>query len=173
MARVLFQEQATYKTPTHKMIPCVPEKSLVMSNEIESLIKNIPICKTNSEAPKTVDAFEKLLALQTSRSSMPTNYAWILLRLLSHGKVPLPSRYEENDTAIPFWSEYQSFIAEKHTPHNGVGYAPLVHQAHVNSAYSHEEMHRNIICTWSVIFSARNSPRAVFHSKASCVAFTR
>ena len=116
MARVLFQEQATYKTPTQERIPCVPEKSLVMSNEIESLIKKYTHLQNQQYVVKHQRQsmfFEKLHALQTSRSSMPTNYAWILLRLLSHGKVPLPSGYEENDTAIPFWSEYQSFIAEK------------------------------------------------------------
>ena len=44
---------------------------------------------------------------------------------------------------------------------------------YVNSVYSHEKMHRNVICTWSVIFSANNGPTAVLHSKASYVAFTR
>ena len=93
MARVLFQEQATDKAPPQEKIPRVPEKYLVMSNKIESLIK-YPLAKpVRSEAPKSVGAFEKLHALRTSRSSMPNNYAWILRRLLSHGQIPLLSGY--------------------------------------------------------------------------------
>ena len=79
-----------------------------------------------SEAPKTVDAFEKLHEMQTSCSSMLNNYAWIFFRLLSHGMVSLPSGYEANDTAIPFWSRYQSLIAEKHAFRTVVRYAPIV-----------------------------------------------
>ena len=105
MARVLFQEQATFKAPTQEITPCVPQKQFVMSNEIKSLIQIYYSFETptvRSEAPKTVDAFEKLRTLQTSRSSMPNKYVWIFLRLLSHGKVPLPSGYEAHDTAILF-----------------------------------------------------------------------
>ena len=47
MARVLFQEQATDKAPTQERIPRVPEKYIVMSNKIESLIEIYPF-KTNS-----------------------------------------------------------------------------------------------------------------------------
>ena len=39
MAWVLFQEQTTDKAPTQEIIPRVPEKYIVMSNEIESLIQ--------------------------------------------------------------------------------------------------------------------------------------
>ena len=86
MGRVLFQEQATNKAPTQERIPRVPEKNLVMSNEIDSLIKIYPFAKptVQSEAQKTVGAFGKLHALQTSRSNMPNNYTWIILCLLSH-----------------------------------------------------------------------------------------
>ena len=73
-----------------------------------------------SEAPKI--GFEKQHAPQTSRSSMPNKYAWILLHLLSHGKIPLPSGYETQDTAITFWSGYQSLVAKKTL----VGHAPIV-----------------------------------------------
>ena len=34
-------------------------------------------------------------------------------------------------------------------------------------------MHRDVTCTWSLIFSASNVPTAVLYSKASYVAFTR
>ena len=86
----MFQEQATGKAPTEDRIPLVPEKNLVMANEIESPIQIYPFTKptVRSEAPKTVDAFEKLHVLQTSYSNI--KYAWILLRLLSHGQIPLP-----------------------------------------------------------------------------------
>ena len=91
------------------------QKNYVMSNEIESLIQILPFSKptVRSDAPKTVDALEKIHTLETSRS-----------------------RY-------------------------------------VNSVYSHEKMHRNVICTWSVIFSTNNGPTAVLYSITSYVAFTR
>ena len=54
------------------------------------------------------------------------NYAWILLCLLSHGKIPLPSGYEVKDTAIPLWSGYQSLIAEKTLISYCAGYALIV-----------------------------------------------
>ena len=34
-------------------------------------------------------------------------------------------------------------------------------------------MHRNVACTWSVIFSANNGPTTVLYSRASYVTFTR
>ena len=60
------------------------KKSLVMSNGIESLMNNYQFEKptVHIEASKTVNAFEKLHALQTSRPNMLTNHPWILLRLL-------------------------------------------------------------------------------------------
>ena len=53
MTWVLFHEQATYKAPTQGRITCVPEKSLVMTNEIESLIKIYAFAKPTvlSETP--------------------------------------------------------------------------------------------------------------------------
>ena len=65
MVLVLFQEQAIYKAPTPEIIPRVPDKSIVMSNEIESPIKIYPVPKptVRSETPKTVNAFEKLRIL--------------------------------------------------------------------------------------------------------------
>ena len=106
---------------------------------------------------------------------MPDKYAWILLHLLSNRKISLPSGYETQDTAITFWSGYQSLIAEK------TGWTFTNSRCktlrYVNSAYtalySHEEMHINVTCTWSVIFSANNGPTALLHSKARYVVFTR
>ena len=167
--------QAIGKTPTQKRILRVPEKSLIMPNEIESFIKIYQFATptVRSEAPKTVNAFEKLHALQqTSRSSMPNNYAWILPRLLSHGKVPLPSGYEAKNTAIPFWPGYQSLIAEKTiTSHCGTN-SSLDDKPSDMSTVA-KKMHRNVTCTLSVIFSGNNRPAAVLYRKASCVAFTR
>ena len=73
-----------------------------MSNEIESLIKIYPFAKptVRSEAPKTVGAFEKLHALQTSRSSVPNKYAWKILRLLSYGQIRY--RVDMKHRILPF-----------------------------------------------------------------------
>ena len=38
----------------------------------------------------------------------------------------LPSGYEAHDTAISFWSGYQSLIDEKHSYRTVVRYAPTV-----------------------------------------------
>ena len=175
MSRLLFQDQATDKAPTQERISFVPGKYLVMSNEIESLIKIYPFTKptVRSEASKTVGAFEKLHALQTSCFSMPTNYAWILLPLLSHYMDRSRYRVDMKDTVIPFWSGYQSLIAVKHSSRTVVGYAPIVDAKPSNSVYSHGKKHRNVACTWSVIFRANNGPSTVLYSKASYVAFTR
>ena len=122
-----------------------------------------------SEAPKTV-AFENLHALQTSHSSMPNKYAWILFRLLYHGKVPLASGYEARAifvlVRIPVINWWKTLIS-----HCGEIWTNRRCQTlrYVNSAYSSEKMHINDTCTWSVISSANNGPTA---SKVSHVTFT-
>ena len=137
------------KAPTQEIILRVLEKYSVMSNEIESLIQIYPFLKppVRSEAPKTVDAFEKLHALQISRSSMPNNCAWIFLRLFSHGQVPLSSvlwstgHYHSFLVRIPVINRWKTCIS-----HCGWICINSMCQTlrYVNSVYSHEKRLINV-----------------------------